>query len=62
MRSRRFVAPLPLAAIDLAWIYQMEGFYADLDRFLQLVAACEASCRTLINDPHADEEAYRRAG
>jgi glutathione synthase/RimK-type ligase-like ATP-grasp enzyme len=49
--DRRFVPPLPLEAIDLAWIYQMEGFYADVPRFFRMVGAFEDACATVMNDP-----------
>jgi glutathione synthase/RimK-type ligase-like ATP-grasp enzyme len=37
--------------MDLIWVYQMEGFYAQLERFLQAVRVFENACRCVINDP-----------
>jgi glutathione synthase/RimK-type ligase-like ATP-grasp enzyme len=47
----RFVEPVPLEEIDLAWVYQMEGFYGQLSRFLELVDVFEEACGRVINDP-----------
>ena len=47
----RFVEPIPLDEIHLAWVYQMEGFYGQLSRFLDMVDAFEQTCERVINDP-----------
>ena len=49
--DKRFVKPLPLEDMDLIWVYQMEGFYADLPRFLDMVRIFEDACPIVINDP-----------
>lgn len=46
-----FVAPLPLAAMDLLLIYKMEGFYRDLDRFGRLLDVFAAAGPPVVNDP-----------
>lgn len=47
----RFVEPLPLEAMHLAWIYQMEGFYAQRARFLAMVDVFDRACAHVINAP-----------
>jgi len=47
----RFVEPLPLEAMNLIWIYQMEGFYAERARFLHMVEIFENACPLVVNDP-----------
>jgi glutathione synthase/RimK-type ligase-like ATP-grasp enzyme len=49
--QKRFVAPLPLGAIDLIWVYQMEGFYAQLSRFFEMIAMFEEAGARIVNDP-----------
>jgi len=49
--ERRFVEPVPLEDMDLIWVYQMEGFYGQLSRFLEMVDAFESACARVINDP-----------
>ena len=49
--DKRFVKPVPLEDMDLIWVYQMEGFYADLPRFLDMVRIFEDACPLVINDP-----------
>ena len=49
--DKRFVKPVPLEDMDLIWVYQMEGFYSDLPRFLQMVRIFEDACPLVINDP-----------
>jgi len=49
--GRRFVEPVPLEDMDLIWVYQMEGFYSDRTRFLQMVDIFEDACALVINDP-----------
>ena len=47
----RFVQPVPLAEIDLIWVYQMEGFYAQRTRFLETIEVFENDCPQVINAP-----------
>ena len=47
----RFVEPLPLEAMDLIWVYQMEGFYGQLTRFLEMVQVFEDACSRIVNAP-----------
>jgi glutathione synthase/RimK-type ligase-like ATP-grasp enzyme len=49
--QRTFITPLPLASIDVAFIYQMEGFYFNLARFQDMVKLFEQSCPIVINHP-----------
>lgn len=49
--GKRFVEPVPLESMDLIWVYQMEGFYADLPRFLDMVSVFTDACALVINDP-----------
>ena len=49
--DKRFVKPVPLEDMDLIWVYQMEGFYSDLTRFLDMVRIFEDACPLVINDP-----------
>ncbi len=49
--AKRFVEPVPLEDIDLVWVYQMEGFYADLPRFFGMVDIFESACPLVINHP-----------
>ena len=49
--QKRFVTPVPLESMDLVWVYQMEGFYRELSRFLDMIAAFEEACALVINDP-----------
>jgi len=49
--EKTFVKPVPLAAIDLVWVYQMEGFYSQLSRFLRMVEIFERLCPLVINHP-----------
>src|SRR5687767_3238056 len=49
--ARRFVSPVPVEHMDLIWVYQMEGFYSDLTRFLRIVEVFEAACPLVVNDP-----------
>lgn len=48
---KRFIEPVPLEDIDVIWVYQMEGFYSELSRFLHMVEVFEAACPLVINDP-----------
>ena len=47
----RFVEPLPLEAMDLIWVYQMEAFYAYRARFLAMVQVFENACSRVVNAP-----------
>jgi len=47
----RFVEPVALDAMDLIWVYQMEGFYAQRARFLAMVEVFEKACPRVINSP-----------
>jgi glutathione synthase/RimK-type ligase-like ATP-grasp enzyme len=49
--EKRFVEPVSLEAMDLIWVYQMEGFYGQLSRFLEMVGVFENACARVINDP-----------
>ena len=49
--ARRFVPPVALHAVDLAWVYQMEGFYNDIPRFLRMVDVLQSACARVVNDP-----------
>lgn len=48
---KRFVNPVPLEDMDLIWVYQMEGFYAEMTRFLHMVEVFEKACPLVINHP-----------
>ena len=48
---KQFVAPLPLARMDLIFVYKMEGFYFDLNRFFGMVQTFAAAVRLVVNDP-----------
>ncbi len=47
----RFIEPVALEAMDLIWIYQMEGFYAGRARFLRMVEIFENAGPLVVNDP-----------
>ena len=49
--EKKFVEPVPLEEMDLAWVYQMEGFYSELSRFLHMVRVFGAACPIVINHP-----------
>ena len=49
--ARRFVEPVPLEDMDMIWVYQMEGFYYDLRRFLRMVDVFADACPLVVNHP-----------
>jgi glutathione synthase/RimK-type ligase-like ATP-grasp enzyme len=49
--AKRFIEPIALSEIDLAFVYKMEGFYFDLPRFLSMVETFERKCGTVVNAP-----------
>jgi glutathione synthase/RimK-type ligase-like ATP-grasp enzyme len=49
--EKRFVEAVRLEEMDLIWVYQMEGFYGQLSRFLEMVDVFENACARVINDP-----------
>jgi glutathione synthase/RimK-type ligase-like ATP-grasp enzyme len=49
--DKRFVEPVPLEDMDAVWVYQMEGFYYDLCRFLDMVDVFADACPLVINHP-----------
>lgn len=49
--DKRFVEPVPLEDMDVIWVYQMEGFYSDLPRFLRMVEVFADACPLVINHP-----------
>lgn len=49
--QRRFVRDVPMARLSAAFLYKMEGFLRAQSRFFATVAAFEASCATVMNDP-----------
>ena len=49
--AKRFVAPLPLSAMDLTFVYKMEGFYFDLPRFFRMVELFESASPLVVNHP-----------
>lgn len=49
--EKRFVTPVRLEDMDLIWVYQMEGFYAELSRFRHMVEVFEDACPLVVNHP-----------
>ena len=49
--KKKFIAPLPLEAMDLIFVYKMEGFYFDLPRFFQMVQTFADAAPLVINHP-----------
>jgi len=49
--AKRFVRPLALSRMDLAFVYKMEGFYFDLPRFFRMVEVFAAHSPLVVNDP-----------
>jgi glutathione synthase/RimK-type ligase-like ATP-grasp enzyme len=49
--AKGFVSPLPLARMDLTFVYKMEGFYFDLPRFFRMVETFAADSPLVLNDP-----------
>jgi glutathione synthase/RimK-type ligase-like ATP-grasp enzyme len=49
--EKRFVAPAPLAQMDLIFVYKMEGFYFNLNRFFRMVRTFSDACPLVINSP-----------
>ncbi len=48
---KTFIEPLPLAAMDLIFVYKMEGFYFDLPRFFGMVQTFADAAPLVINHP-----------
>ncbi len=46
-----FVTPLSLESFDLIFVYKMEGYYFDLERFFRMVHIFELTGRLVINNP-----------
>lgn len=49
--SKRFVAPPTLSQMDLIFVYKMEGFYFNLQRFFRMVQTFADACPLVINNP-----------
>jgi glutathione synthase/RimK-type ligase-like ATP-grasp enzyme len=49
--AKRFTAPVPLKQMDLIFIYKMEGFYFDLNRFFRMVQTFASASKLVINHP-----------
>ena len=49
--EKRFVAPVPLAQMDLIFVYKMEGFYFNLNKFFRMVQTFSDACQLVINNP-----------
>jgi glutathione synthase/RimK-type ligase-like ATP-grasp enzyme len=60
--EQSFTDPLPLARIDLAWLYKMEGFLLDQPAFFTMVDALEKQVVSVLNSPalirHNIDKAY----
>lgn len=48
---KRFVEPLALGEIDIAFLYKMEGFLLNLPRFFSMLTLLEKHCGLVVNDP-----------
>ena len=48
---KEFVTPLSLESFDLIFVYKMEGYYFDLERFFRMVQTFEHTGRLVINHP-----------
>ncbi len=48
---KTFITPPPLAAMDLIFVYKMEGFYFDLPRFFGMVQTFADASPLVINHP-----------
>ena len=49
--AKTFIAPPPLAQMDLIFVYKMEGFYFDLPRFFRMLQIFSNACPRVINHP-----------
>lgn len=49
--KKKFIPPLPLEAMDLIFVYKMEGFYFELPRFFQMVQTFADAAPLVINHP-----------
>lgn len=49
--TKQFIPPLPLAAMDLIFVYKMEGFYFDLPRFFRMVETFADAAPLVVNHP-----------
>lgn len=50
-KQKGFVTPLSLDSFDLIFVYKMEGYYFDLERFFRMVHTFESTGKLVINDP-----------
>jgi glutathione synthase/RimK-type ligase-like ATP-grasp enzyme len=46
-----FIPPVPLSQMDLIFVYKMEGFYSELDRFFRMLQVFSDACPRVINHP-----------
>lgn len=49
--EKRFIKPVPLAQMDLIFVYKMEGFYFNLPRFFTMVKTFEDASPLVVNHP-----------
>ena len=50
--AKRFIAPpVPLAQMDLIFVYKMEGFYLDLAKFFRMVQTFADTSNLVVNNP-----------
>jgi glutathione synthase/RimK-type ligase-like ATP-grasp enzyme len=49
--AKKFVKPLPLARMDLIFVYKMEGFYFHQPRFFRMVRLFADACPLVVNHP-----------
>lgn len=49
--KKSFISPLPLEAMDLIFVYKMEGFYFNLPKFFGMVETFAAAAPLVVNHP-----------
>jgi glutathione synthase/RimK-type ligase-like ATP-grasp enzyme len=49
--EKRFIKPVPLAQMDLIFVYKMEGFYFNLQRFFSMVKTFADASPLVVNHP-----------
>ncbi len=49
--KKKFIIPLPIEAMDLIFVYKMEGFYFNLPRFFGMIQIFADAARLVINHP-----------
>lgn len=49
--EKRFIKPVPLTQMDLIFVYKMEGFYFNLQKFFSMVKTFEDASPLVINHP-----------